>query len=259
MNEAEKRLVDEWRAEKIASGEVEYWALNDEQALREIARARAEKEKQEAIEKCHQQFLNQLKERCGYEPTESQIAAKKILGDRFLGIEEVARHYYPDFRVSHIAALWDVPIPQEALERGKETHLLVAGFPLDVLDIRRRYARLFNAGNIYNDEWYRLWSYSRAKMALGWHWIPIIKASDFGYYNGVGFVKQDKPFKVVDVVYSVILYYLASGIKLYKDHYVWCSDLDNAKGYGVCGKFDDEGLRIARFQRYWMLGRAGEV
>ena len=249
MTPEEREMVDRWREEKIASSELEYWALNDEQALREIRKEQVERELREADERRHQQFLNQLKERCGYEPTASQIAAKKILGDRFLGVEEVAKHYDPDFKISHIAALWDVPIPLPVLERGKETHILVAGLPISVLDIKKRHARLFNKANIYNEEWYKPWSHSRTKMTLGWHWLPVIEKSDSGY-NGAGFVKQGNSLKVVEVAYAAILYYLVSGKRLYHDYYVWCQDLDNAKGHGVCGNFDDEGLRIARFDRW---------
>ena len=81
--------------------------------------------------------------RDGYEATTSQKLAREIMGKNFFGVEEATEHFGVNPTDKQLVALAEIPLTEKALRECKDTHVLVAVFPLSVLDVRKVDSRLF--------------------------------------------------------------------------------------------------------------------
>src|SRR3989344_7080599 len=88
----------------------------------------------------------------GYEATTDQKLARAIMGRNFLGIEEVSQHLGVTFSDKQRAQLAEVPFAEATLQECKDTHILVAGYPLSVLDVRSHVSR--NLFYLHENAWY---------------------------------------------------------------------------------------------------------
>lgn len=75
----------------------------------------------------------------GYEPTTSQVEAHEIMGDNFFGVEDAMKRFQVIPTPRDLAVLSYVPWSKETLLKCKDTHVLVAVFPLSVLQIAETY------------------------------------------------------------------------------------------------------------------------
>ena len=64
------------------------------------------------------------------------LRAREIMGKNFFGIEEAVQDFGVHPSETQLAALAQVPFTEEVLQSHKDTHILVAVFPLSILDIR---------------------------------------------------------------------------------------------------------------------------
>jgi hypothetical protein len=186
-----------------------------------------------------------------YLDTETQAAAREIMRMNFLGLEEVRRHYGIHYSRREQQKLAKVPYSTYTLERYAETHLLVAGYPLTILDILRK-----NPGLIISirntildctprnpEEWLQNESWAKdAKVELRWHLIPktlINRAREWQMMHG------EYICRACEITYAVILYYLARGERLLPDVYATCADVQNEKGPNInVGCFKEHGFEI---------------
>ena len=77
----------------------------------------------------------------GFEPTTSQKRAREIMGKNFFGVEEAIKHFGVNPTRQQLAALSEIPFSEAVLEQSKDTHILVAVFPLSILEIRGKVER----------------------------------------------------------------------------------------------------------------------
>lgn len=69
--------------------------------------------------------------------------ARDIMGRNFFGIEEAIKYFKIHPTKAERAALSRIPFTMETLEACRHTHILVAVFPLSIMQIRGMYPNLF--------------------------------------------------------------------------------------------------------------------
>jgi len=113
----------------------------------------------------------------GFEPSTSQKRAREIMGKRFFGVEEAIRHFGVNPSRQQLAALAEVPYSEDVLIASKETHVLVARFPLSILDIRGKVERpLFRN---HEAAWYNNEAFAKDRGEVSWHLvreIPVLES-----------------------------------------------------------------------------------
>ncbi|MEK7464178.1 MAG: hypothetical protein AAB617_00140 [Patescibacteria group bacterium] len=69
--------------------------------------------------------------------TQGQMRAREIMGRNFFGIEEAVKHFRLEPQGEDLKALVKIPFSKPVLEECKGTHILVAVFPLSIVEVRR--------------------------------------------------------------------------------------------------------------------------
>jgi hypothetical protein len=166
---------------------------------------------------------------------DSQVRAREIMGRNFFGIEEAIKHFGVNPSREQLALLAEVPFTEEVLRSSKETHVLIAVFPLSVFDIS---GKLVDQELIYLDEW---WHHAQSPVAkekgkIGWQLVrktPVSGSANKTWKKQQALLSSDEETPTAQVmVYIIIGHYLNTGEWLFRDPYVRTSSLD-WDGYGV--------------------------
>lgn len=184
----------------------------------------------------------------GYEPSTSQKAAREIIGTNFFGIEEAIKHFGVNPTKQQLAALAEVPFGEETLKACKDTHVLVAIFPLSILDIRGICRKIEGQTLFYKQDWYDKQAFAKDKGEVGWQLVrkePIADSVSKTWNEQQALLSKDEETpKAQIVVYTMTGHYLATGERLFEKIYVRCVDLDS-DGFRVgVGFFDALGLCV---------------
>ncbi len=114
-------------------------------------------------------------EHCVSEPL-NWDRAREIMGKNFFGVEEAVKHFGINPK-GKLAGLCDIPWSEEVLESVKDTHILVAVFPLSILAMRAKRRRFFYLNSNYNKKL----AFVRDKGQVGWHLVcktPVGNSTD---------------------------------------------------------------------------------
>lgn len=192
--------------------------------------------------------IAQLMVNGGYEPSTSQKLAREIMGKNFFGIEEAIKHFGVNATKQQLAALAEVPFSEEVLKSCKDTHVLVAAFPLSILDIRGIAKKQSDRTLFYSQDWYDKQAFVKDKGKIGWQLVrkePIANSTSKTWNDQQALLSKDEETPTARiVVYTMIGHYLATGKRLFEKIYVRCVDLDSG-GYRVyVGGFDARGLSV---------------
>jgi len=184
----------------------------------------------------------------GYEPSTSQKLAREIMGKNFFGIEEAIKHFGVNATKQQLAYLAEVPFSEEVLKSCKDTHVLVAVFPLSILDIRGITRKPENQTLFYSQDWYDKQAFAKDKGEVGWQLVrkePIANSTSKTWNNQQALLSKDEETPTARiVVYTIVGHFLATGERLFEKIYVRCVDLDS-DGYRVSvGSFDSGGLDV---------------
>ena len=191
--------------------------------------------------------------RGGFEATTSQKRAREIMGRNMFGVEEVIQHFGVNPSRQQTAGLSEIPFSEATLEQYKETHVLVAIFPLSILDIRGKAAegqRLF-----YDQGWYNKQSFAKERGEAGlpagqagWRLVcktPVANSTSKTWSEQQALLGKDEETPATRVmVYTIIGHFLATGERLFETGYVRCSDLDSHGNHVNVGLFGQNGLNI---------------
>ncbi len=181
----------------------------------------------------------------------SQQKALAIMGNNFFGIQEATTHFAAKWNQKQLDALATVPFSDEVLEACKETHVLVAGYPMTILKIREKAKRAKKGKLFYSgeDPWYNNENFARqAKVEVRWYLIsktPVDKSINKSWsvqQNQLN--SQAETPKACVMVYTIIGHFFNTGERLFKRIYVRCSDLDSDGDRVGVGSFDLNGLRV---------------
>lgn len=200
----------------------------------------------------------------GYEPSMSQILAREIMSKNFFGIEEAIKHFGVNATKQQLAYLSEVPFSEEVLTSCKDTHILVAVFPLSILDIRGIVKKQSDQTLFYSQDWYDKEAFAKDKGEVGWQLVrkePIVNSTSKTWNDQQALLSKDEEMPTARiVVYAMIGHFLATEERLFEKIYVRCVDLDPlGRSVGV-GRFGSRGLDVSRWHdddRHDNLGVSG--
>ena len=186
----------------------------------------------------------------GFEPSMSQKRAREIMGRNFFGVEEAITHFGVNPTKQQSAYLAGVPFTEEVLASCKDTHILVAVFPMSLLDIR---GACEDQGLFYNQDWYNEIMFARDRGKVSWHLVrktPVENFTNKTCNDQQALLgKDEETLSIRAVVYTMIGYFKATGKHLFeKNVFVRTSSLDSSGNRVYVGIFDAKGLVV---DYYW--------
>ncbi len=190
------------------------------------------------------------------------VRAHEILKQDFLGADEVGRLLGIRFPAADLARLGVVPFPQPVLEEARGTHVLVAGAPLSLLDLRAGPAGRLLDGNA----WYAKMRFAGEKTGARWHLMRkgIVPGScDKTWDEQQALAAGYEVPRACELVLAVAAYYLARGVRLL-DGGVLARCRDRVEQYGNVvdggvnvGRFEDRGLAVEALWLNYRLHHLG--
>jgi hypothetical protein len=104
-----------------------------------------------------------------FEHCTSVKRAKEIMGQNFFGIEDAERWLGVIPTKRAIAHLHEVPWTEEVLQSVKLSHILIAAFPLSILDMREKLGELvFSHSPPGSWCWYKTESFAKLTPRVDW-------------------------------------------------------------------------------------------
>ena len=183
---------------------------------------------------------------CGFKSSNSQDRARKIMGSaNFFGVGEAIKYYGVD--TNQIAELSEVPFPDEVLAQCKDTHILVAVFPLSILDILEKHNLFYR----YDTNWYRNEPFAKERGKVGWQLIqkfPVEGSISNNWQAQQMLIASDCRVPTAQaMVYTIVGHFLATNERLFEKVYVRTSSEASSDGYVVyVGFFGSEmGLDVS--------------
>lgn len=176
--------------------------------------------------------------------------ARFVMGDDVLDLGTVAKFF-------HIRAspLWDarlrhIPFDGPTLRGCRGSHILFAGTPLSILDIRRAAKDCFS-GHI----WYSREAFAKNEQVnVRWYLLrkePISDSAGKSYSDQLSLLEENEVVpRACEVLYGAVLYFLSTGIRLFSKTTARCADIteSDVSPVGVhvdIGNFDEAGLSIS--------------
>lgn len=189
--------------------------------------------------------------------TLSQQQARKIMGKNFFGIGEALKYLGLHPSKQELDALDKIPFTRNVLETCKDSHALVAVFPLSILAIRSLVAsKLFYSGN----PWYKNQAFAQEPGIARWLLVrktPVPGSMDKNRDEQQALITKNKEVPTAQaMVYAIIAHFLATGERLFETTSVCCSDVDSIHHQVYVG-FNHKGLCIGgiwRNDRYTSIG-----
>ncbi len=185
----------------------------------------------------------------GFTAPTSHTSTRAIMGKNFFGIEEAVKHFGVNPSKQQLAYLAEIPWSEEVLQSVKDTHILVAVFPLSILDIR---GHCHDQHLFYNQDWYNKQAFAKNKGEVSWQLIqktPVADSTSKTWNEQQALLGKNEETPTARVmVYSIIGHFLATGERLFEKIYVRCCDLDSDGGHVCVGDFDASGLGVLS---YW--------
>ncbi len=198
-------------------------------------------------------------EEASFEPSESETAAREIMGKNMFGIADAIKHFKSSPTEKELSALEKIPFSEATLRECANTHILVADFGLSVVDVWEQHTQLFysKANPWYSEKDQAKWA--RKCVKAQWRLLrkTAVKDSfskDFHDQEALLGKGEEVP-EAREMVCMVIGHYLASREKLFPDYYVRTKSLSGAGDRIRIGCFDSDGLRL----RCWYGGPDNDV
>ncbi|MDP3989225.1 MAG: hypothetical protein Q8P93_03260 [bacterium] len=168
------------------------------------------------------------------------------MGKNFFGVAEAIKHFGVNPSKQQLAYLAGVPFTEEVLKSCKDTHVLVAVFPMSILDIRGKVeCKLFYS---HEDAWYNKQAFAKDKGEVGWQLVrkvPIADSTNKTWNEQQALLENvEETPKTQVVVYTIVGHFLACGERLFENIFVRCSDLGSDGGRVHVGYLDAEGLLV---------------
>ena len=192
----------------------------------------------------------------GFQSSTSQKHSREIMGKNFFGVDDAIKHFGVNATKQQLAALAEVSFGEEVLQSCKDTHILVAVFPMSILDIRGIAKKQSNRTLFYSQDWYDKQAFVKDKGEVGWQLVrkePIANSTSKTWDDQQALLLKDEKTPTARiVVYTMVGYFLVTGERLFENIYVRCSDLVSGGGRVFVGVFDSDGLDV---NRHWGVNR----
>ncbi|MEX0930120.1 MAG: hypothetical protein WDZ79_00410 [Candidatus Paceibacterota bacterium] len=185
-----------------------------------------------------------------FQPSISQRRAREIMGRDCFGIEEAVKYFGVNPTEAQLAALAKAPFSEAILESVKGGFILVAVFPMSILDIRDKVGYILshplNCPGLL--PWYEKDAFAMDKGEVGWRLVrktPVPGSTRKLLSDNRVLLSKDEEIPLAQVmVYTIIGHYLAAGERLFEkvsvqtDYHVWSAL------HSCVGPFDHKGLHI---------------
>lgn len=183
----------------------------------------------------------------GFDLSTSQKLAREIMGKNFFGIKDAVNHFEIDPSETQTVILSEIPFTDDVLESCKDTHVLVAVFPMSILDIRGKVEhKLFSS---HEDGWYNEESFAKDKGKTRWHLIRKTSVANLNLKTWdeqqVFLTKNEEIPSARVLVYTIIGHFLATRERLFEYVYGRTSSVDS-KGHHVGVGYFENGLLHVR-------------
>ncbi len=180
-------------------------------------------------------------------PNASHDGAREIMGKNFFGIPEAMKHFGVNPTRRQLAILSEIPFTPEELMMCKDTHILVAVFPLSICDLRSKVAN--NTKTLfYKQDWYDNQTFANDKGETSWRLIlktPVVNSTNKNWEEQQPLITSDEEVPTAQMmVYTIIGHYLNTGERLFENVYVRTSSLDSGGFHVLVGYFDGKGLIV---------------
>lgn len=155
-------------------------------------------------------------------------AKRAIMGSNFLGLEEFEKAFGKKWTPAQRAKLAVIPFSEEKLRAcSHDTHVLVAGFPMSIKEIASQ-RRIKNfALDLFSNEleygWCEREAFADIRVEVRWYLLE--KHASYQGPKPIRFPPGEKKPWARDVAFAIILLYLITGERLFKNIYVECRDM----------------------------------
>jgi hypothetical protein len=180
--------------------------------------------------------------------------AGKIMGKNFIGPEQlnkIARRL--NIFKLHENKTPPVPFSESLLRANKNSHLLVFGVarhkngrPLTINTLRKIFGADPSRGEpcFYNQDWYETQAFAnKANPDFEWHLLRKNIIDESRGQNPESMIKELPKTEIlpsaIAVTFSFFTFYLLRGEILWKNDFVWCSDLDDNGDRIYVGRYAD--------------------
>lgn len=185
-------------------------------------------------------------------PTTEQRRARNIMGKNFFGIEDAVKHFGVKPTGSQLETLAKIPFDEETLESCRDSHVLVAVFPLSIIDIRSIVNNFSQGTLFYTQDWYEGQAFARDKGEVEWQLvkkIPINNSFLKTWEEQLELLSEDEEVPTAQIItYTAVGYFFATEDFILKDIYVRTNSFDLASDRVCFGNFHNLCFGI---NHYW--------
>lgn len=178
-----------------------------------------------------------------------QQRAREIMGKNFFGVEEAIKYFGVKPTDEQLATLSEIPFFEAMLEQAKDTHVLVAVFPLSILEVR---GKVQDKGLFYNQDWYNKESFAKERGEVTWQLVrktPVDDSTSKNWQEQQALLgKDDEVPSAQAMVYTIIGHFLTTGERLFGKDYVRTSSVPSDGFHVYVGRFAAEDLSV---YSYW--------
>lgn len=178
---------------------------------------------------------------------------QKIMGkENFFGIEEAMKYFKVNPTDQDLNALAKIPFSEPVLKKLKDTHILVAVFPLSILDIRKMNAKLFHDDSRYNDE-----SFAKERGKTSWQLVRKTPVPNSIWKNWPEHrelfrrLKDDEIPTTQVMVYTITGHYFATDERLFEDNSVRTSSVSSTGTHVIVQFFPSDGFAFYFYGDNW--------
>lgn len=151
------------------------------------------------------------------QPTISQRRARDIMGANMFGVQDAIHHFGLDPTVQQLTAMSEVPFTEKLLQDRKDSHVLVAVFPLSIAIIKNKITALeFDISNTdlpINDQGEPKWHLIRKTL------VPGSRGITWNLQQQLLSENEVIPTAQV-MVYTIVGHYLVTSERLFLGQYI---------------------------------------
>lgn len=179
----------------------------------------------------------------------SESEARTIMGLNFFGINEAVRYLPIVPTDSQISFFLTIPFSEETLRACKDTHILVAVFPMTILEIRGYVRNRFSEPIFYDYDRRECEMFLVDVAEMGWHLLrkePEPGSSMKQWKDQQTVLSAGESVSKISVVaYAMVGHFLNTGERLFGNTYVRCGDALGTRKHAVIGFSSRAGFDIA--------------
>lgn len=168
--------------------------------------------------------------------TRSQVRARGIMRKNFFGVEEAVSCFGLAPSKFQLESLAEIPFDEQLLERSRDDHLLVAVFPLSILEISSQTP----AAPCY--AWYISKAFACDYGKPNWHLIrkgAVVGSCAMTWNQQMSLVRAEQEVPTArTMVYAIVGIFLATGERIFSDSAARCGDTYGADNRVYLGFFN---------------------